>query len=154
MNTRETLKKLVEEALELGIDATLDVEDDDVDGEIERLNRVIEADREELREEAEREKALDRELAAWAAQREQLRGLVAMVEQSLQIELRESGSFYGELRGLEVRVSDHGMPAFGGFSERSGYRHGAADLNFVLGPKHTRESVRAAAAAALKAKRN
>lgn len=65
---------------------------------------------------------------------EKVQDLAKLVMDSLRITLREArgGSWYGEKRGLKIRVSDHCQVRGGGWSEERQERMGEAELQFVV----------------------
>jgi hypothetical protein len=81
--------------------------------------------------------------------------LAALVKSSLGIDLRPTfgGSQYGEFHELTIRVSDHPQNGTGGFNEGTGERYDAADVSFDIDREWTRETIRKAAADALRENR-
>lgn len=78
----------------------------------------------------------EREFAAWQADRQIAGECLAAIDAALgQLDWHTNqagSSHYGRYRGIEIRVSDHAQPAFGGYNAGTGETYGASDVCFTL----------------------
>lgn len=113
----------------------------------------IEAER---RREAEEDAELAAQAAAWQANRERLDSICDAIDAALGLNreawyVAHTGSRYTTYRTIEIRVSDHEAPTWGGYNPATGERYGNADVEFLAADGvPTRAAIRSAVAAALR----